>query len=401
MKKSFVDIDSIGSTEAIDRSYAPCVTLDDWIFVSAQTGVDAEGELVSASFAPQVRQAYANLEALLEAAGTDPGEIYHLTIWLTDMRRRAACLALLGELLEDTQATVTTTWAGELPEAGASVQLEARAIRGNSSVRKEVIPVDGLPDIGSVAPFYAPCVRVGDLVYLSGQPGVDESYTLGAESFDEQMRQVMRNVQAGLEAGGSGLSNLVTMTTWLTDHRNAGRFQHVRDEFLGTDVATSTRIEANALFDRAAGVEMEAIGVTDGVGKGTVDHPDTLPMLTIERDGETYPRLWNVLKAGEWIFTAGMLGVDADLELVSRAFEPQVRQAYTNLERTLEAAGATFDDIAHTRTYLTDMRYRDEYLALREEILGEARATSTITHTPRLAEKNWLLEFEAIARSAS
>ena len=60
------------------------------------------------------------------------------------------------------------------------------------------------------------------------------------------------------------------------------------------------------------------------------------------------------------IFVAGQTPSDMDYKCVAPGdFKGQFIQVMENLKKGLEAAGATFDDVVHRRTYVLDMdKYR-------------------------------------------
>lgn len=395
-EKSTVDVPSLSFPETADASYVPCLRIGDWVYVSGMTAVDGEGTVVDAAFEPQARRTLENLDRTLERAGSSVEDVYSLTVWLTDMRTLDDFHAVCADALGDTRTAMTVVGAGGFLDPEARVMVEARALASDADVERTDVRVPGLADEAHLPRNVVHAVTVGDLVFVSGQPGVDDSYDLVSVEFDGQMRRVLENVVAGLEAGGSDAENLVATTTWMRDHRDRPSFHRRRSEVLGTDVSTSTRVAVPELYHEESSVEMDAIGVNADVGKEIIEHPDELPLATMERDGETYPRFWQSIAASDWIFTSGMVGVDAEFRTSSAAFEPQLRKVLENVEIAIESAGADLRDLVHTRTHLTDMRYADAFLPVRDEVWGEARATSTITHSPLLAEKEFRVEVEAI-----
>ena len=67
------------------------------VFLSGQIGLEpATGELVSENFEGQVRQAFANLEAVVKEAGANLGDIVKLTLFLTDLSRFASANAIMA-----------------------------------------------------------------------------------------------------------------------------------------------------------------------------------------------------------------------------------------------------------------------------------------------------------------
>jgi 2-iminobutanoate/2-iminopropanoate deaminase len=82
-------------------------------------------------------------------------------------------------------------------------------------VTKEVVATgDTLPPIGP----YSQAVRAGDLLFVSGQPGIDPATKAPAgPTFGEQIDQVFQNLEAALRAGGSALDLVVSTTVLVAD----------------------------------------------------------------------------------------------------------------------------------------------------------------------------------------
>ena len=69
---------------------------------------------------------------------------------------------------------------------------------------------------------YAQAVRVGDLGFTAGQPGIDPRTGQGAgATFEAQARQAFANLRAVLEDAGSRLERAVQLTCYVAD---AGAF---------------------------------------------------------------------------------------------------------------------------------------------------------------------------------
>ena len=82
---------------------------------------------------------------------------------------------------------------------------------------KQVIDVPGLKTIGP----YSQAVRGGGLLFVSGQPGVNPATGEAAgPDFATQLRQVFRNLDAVLRAGGSRLNLVVNTTVLVSDIAN-------------------------------------------------------------------------------------------------------------------------------------------------------------------------------------
>lgn len=64
---------------------------------------------------------------------------------------------------------------------------------------------------------YSQAVSIGDLVFTSGQVGLDPSTGELREGFEAQARQVLANLAAVLGEAGVGFEDVVKTTIYLTD----------------------------------------------------------------------------------------------------------------------------------------------------------------------------------------
>ena len=79
---------------------------------------------------------------------------------------------------------------------------------------EEVIDSPRVPRIGP----YSQAVRVADLVFTAGQPGIDpQTGTVAGESFEAQARQAFANLRAVLEDAGSSLERVIKLTCFVAD----------------------------------------------------------------------------------------------------------------------------------------------------------------------------------------
>ena len=97
------------------------------VFVSGQLGV-AEGTIVAGGVAAQTRQALANLEGRLAAAGLELRHLMKITVYLVSMADRNAMDAVYQEILPEPWPARTCVAVAELPYQ-ARVELDAIAMR--------------------------------------------------------------------------------------------------------------------------------------------------------------------------------------------------------------------------------------------------------------------------------
>lgn len=121
---------------------------------------------------------------------------------------------------------------------------------------KQSIQAPGAP--AAIGP-YSPAIRVGELVFCSGQIPLDPATgNLVEGDITVQTNQVMRNLSAVLEAAGANLNKVVKTTIFLVDLGEFGKVNEAYGKFfMGTPPARST-IQVSAL-PKGARVEVEAI----------------------------------------------------------------------------------------------------------------------------------------------
>jgi 2-iminobutanoate/2-iminopropanoate deaminase len=80
-------------------------------------------------------------------------------------------------------------------------------------MERSPVQTDGAPQ--AIGP-YSQAVRAGNLIFLSGQIGLDPATgQMAGADVAAQMRQVLKNIGAVLEAGGSGIDRVVKSTIYL------------------------------------------------------------------------------------------------------------------------------------------------------------------------------------------
>ena len=105
--------------------YTPIVRAGDWLICSGQVGI-VDGRLVDGGLEPELRQAMANLRALLESEGSSLDAVAKTTVFLTDMDDYAAMNQIYIELFGDHRPARSAVAVAALP-VGATVELEAWA----------------------------------------------------------------------------------------------------------------------------------------------------------------------------------------------------------------------------------------------------------------------------------
>ena len=106
-------------------------------------------------------------------------------------------------------------------------------------------------------------------------------------------------------------------------------------------------------------------------------------------------------KAGNMLYVSGCVSWDAEGNIIGVGdMKAQIKQVYTDLGETLEANGATFQNVIKENVFTTDM---DALLANNDirirfyEEAGSAPPAATWIGCTRLAAPEMMLEIECIA----
>jgi 2-iminobutanoate/2-iminopropanoate deaminase len=113
---------------------------------------------------------------------------------------------------------------------------------------------------------YSPVViteGAGRILWMAGHTGaVDDQGKSLAGDFDAQFKQTFRNIEKTLAEAGGKLSDMVTMTVFLSDARHTTRMTELRLELFGKDFPASAAITVQGFAQPEMMIEVQGIAVT-------------------------------------------------------------------------------------------------------------------------------------------
>jgi 2-iminobutanoate/2-iminopropanoate deaminase len=119
-----------GMPEPISH-YTDAVRVGDLLFVSGCVPVDAAGILVGGDdVVAQARRTFANVGAVLEAAGSSFAQVAKVTIFLTDVDDRAKINPVRQDVFGEARPASTLVEVSRLAIPGAKIEVEAVAVLG-------------------------------------------------------------------------------------------------------------------------------------------------------------------------------------------------------------------------------------------------------------------------------
>lgn len=104
-------------------------------------------------------------------------------------------------------------------------------------------------------------VQGGRTLYISGQVPIDAEGNLVGHDIRAQARQVFRNIRAIIEEAGGEMSDIVKLTTFLTNMDDYRGFVEVRSEFIDPPYPAATLVAVSALVRPEWLLEVEAVAV--------------------------------------------------------------------------------------------------------------------------------------------
>jgi enamine deaminase RidA (YjgF/YER057c/UK114 family) len=136
------------------------------------------------------------------------------------------------------------------------------------------------------------------------------------------------------------------------------------------------------------------------------DRPVTAEIKIINPEGlgkplGQYSHMTRV-KASEFLFIAGQLGVDKNGTLVDGDFDAQCAQTFANIEAALKSAGASWGNIVQFTTYLVHSQDIPKFMKFRlrefpKIFAKEAYPPNTLLMIDRLVIEQALVEIQAVA----
>ena len=117
--------------------------------------------------------------------------------------------------------------------------------------RKADTPVSHLP--------FSPAVKVGPLVFVSGQASVDATGKIVSDSFEGEFRRSVENLRKVLQTAGADLAQVVQTRNYVRDAEDLPQFNRLYTEYFSAPYPARTTI--TGCLSPALRFELECIAV--------------------------------------------------------------------------------------------------------------------------------------------
>ena len=276
----------------------------------------------------------------LKLAGLDLQHVVKSFVYLEDPDQYSEFNKHYGKYFPTDPPARTTLG---VPQVPGDSRLEITCIAYADLAEKKAI---GAPPSGRP---YSPGILAGDTLYVSGKGDQNPDGSHPA-TFEEQVRQTMRNVEATLKEAGLTFKNVAMSHVFLDKYENLEVANKVYNEFFedGDEPACAT-----VFVDWIPGgshVEVTCIATTD-VATRKVVRPAGIKPGPMEAAVTANPAVW----AGNTLYMSSLSGFKPSGGAVTADLEAQVNQMASNHGAVLEAAGLSLEDIVAGWVYLRDM----------------------------------------------
>ena len=122
-----------------------------------------------------------------------------------------------------------------------------------------------------------------------------------------------------------------------------------------------------------------------------------MDIISTDRAPQALGPYSQAIRANGFIFCSGQIPIDpAAGAVTATTAADQARQAITNLQKVLEAAGSGLDKVVKTTVFLSDMGDFAAVNAVYAELFGDTKPARSCVQAARLP-KDVKIEIEAIA----
>lgn len=104
------------------------------------------------------------------------------------------------------------------------------------------------------------------------------------------------------------------------------------------------------------------------------------------------------VKTGNLIFVSGTTSIGENGDIIGKGdVYQQTKQCILNIERALQKAGASLEDVVRTRTFITDMDEWEAFGKAHGEFFGAINPAATLVEVSGLIHPDLLVEIEVDA----
>jgi reactive intermediate/imine deaminase len=321
-----------------NRFYSPGVDAGDYVYIGGQGPRHLDGGS-PAGFSAQVRQAFDNVKAVLEAAGLTIDHVVYIQVYLDDVSKYDEMNRVFVDYFGKTPPARAVLGVARLPEP--SIQVSAVAVRSLAD-KRPIYPLN----YKAMDPA-PPGMLTHDRLFVSSMPGSDPVTGKIPDDPGAQVDLALDRVEAVVKAAGLEFGNMVFVNPYLTtDLPTRVMNEHYARRFEFGNTPARATIEVSSL-PGGGHIEYTGVAVRDLTQRKAVRPKNMPPSPTASPCVFAGNTLYCSAKDG---FIPGPHG-----GVYATNTQHQLRQTMRNLLDNLEEADMKFDQVVATNVYLDDL----------------------------------------------
>jgi reactive intermediate/imine deaminase len=324
-------------------------------------------------FPAKVRNCLAEVEKTLKVGGLNLSHVVAASCYLEDPQNYAKFNEVYAEFFPNRPPARTTLGVPNVP-GDSRVEITCIAYVDASEIKQIGAQPAGRP--------YSQGILAGTTLYISGKGDQlpDGSHP---PTFEEQVRQTLRNVESVLKEAGLDFRHVVFSNVYIDKYENYATVNKVYSEFFeyGNEPARAT-----VFVDWIPGdshVEISCIATTELAGRKVV-RPASMKFGPDERATTASPAVW----AGDTLYLSGLTGFDPSEGVLPDNLEKQVRRMARSHTDILAAAGLGLQDIVSGHVYLRDIKDYAPFNDIYKEYFSKGPGVRTCLMPNSGIEKN-------------
>jgi 2-iminobutanoate/2-iminopropanoate deaminase len=351
--------------------FAPGVMVGKTLYIAGKGDYKPNEE-----FPAKVKNCLGEIEKTLKQAGLGMEHVVKSFVYLEDHDKYDEMNKYYGEFFPKNPPARTTLGVAQVP---GDSRLEITCIAYADLAQKKAI---GQPPAGRP---YSPGILAGDTLYVSGKGDQlpDGSHPA---TFEEQVRQCMKNVEATLKEAGLDFRHVVMSHVFLDDGENYAKTASVYREFFKEGDEPACVPVVVDWIPGGSHVEVTCIATTNLATRRVV-RPATFDPKRVFINHS--PGVW----AGDTLYLSGEAGFQD-----ARGYVPGIEKQFHEMAKcqieVLDAAGLKLDDIVSGHVYLADIDEYNSMNAIYREYFSKGPGVRT-TLMPNNASKTGDIRLKA------
>lgn len=355
---------------AAKRPMSAAVRAGDLLFISGQVSADANHKATAlGDVKAQARNAFAEIKALVTAAGGSMDDIVEIMSFHKDVRDMDAVFHVGGQVFKKDYPAWTAL--GMLGTYAPGFLVSIRAIAHLGKGKKKCVTPKSMTWMKKL-PMSAAC-RKGDYLFTSGMVSADaEGKVISPGDHYAQARVCYDRLRDTLKAGGASLDDVVDMICFNQDARGM-------DDAVDcwcNEVVADLPVNQVTSYTAIGMTGFHKLGMV-GVYRAIADFSEGPRVATNIPSVHWYgERIAGAAKKkeGRLIGISGQVASDGERNIIARG-DPtaQARYCFNQIRGVLAKHGASMDDVVEIISFHKDPRAWQPVMQVGEEIWGKGR----------------------------